>query len=428
MLERTRFNGPEPERRPIPLCLPRVPHRARADPGRRPCGRRDRRGSASDLLSVSVTVDSHSGATRVERASAYANALPSEGSSRFVHDSARRAARGAGAEVPWRGGRSSVILRETGSPTRTGLRMRRNRWTAGVLGLAGVAAVTGTTFGITRSDAETTTASETVVWVTGDACDNDHAIVDCADVGRLIATDTDTDALLAVGDLQYDSGTSSEFATYYDPKLGAGPGLKSITYPAPGNHEYLTTGASGYYTYWGDRAGDPAKGYYATTIGGWKVVAANSNCAKVGGCTGDSPQGAFIRQQLRGPETCELVFDHHPRFSDGKHGDQAVGKPLFRITYNNGGELFLSGHDHNYQRFAPKAPDGTDDPQRGVRQFVVGTGGSSLYGWKSTDRSEFRQNTRFGALRLVLTSNHYSAEFFDVDGVSIDASSGSCHA
>lgn len=280
-----------------------------------------------------------------------------------------------------------------------------------------------------QEDSAHSVEAGTVVWVIGDSCDNDDAAVDCDDVGRLIANDPETDAVLGLGDLQYENGSLANFNRWYDPKMGAGKGLKGRTYPAPGNHEYLTSGAPGYFDYWQARAGDRSRGYYGVTLGGWQVVAANSNCSQVGGCGASSRQGQFIAAYLDRAGDCELVFDHHPAFSDGGQGDSSAGKALFNVTYQNRGELFLSGHDHNYQRFAPRRPNGTVSTSVGVRQFVVGTGGKDLRGWKpNKNRTEYRQNSKFGALRLELTSTGYKARFVSVGGVTMDTTLGSCHA
>ncbi len=267
-----------------------------------------------------------------------------------------------------------------------------------------------------------------VVWVVGDLCDDDDAETDCDDVGRLIAEDAATDAVLALGDLQYENASLAKFNRFYDPKMGAGKGLWSRTFPAPGNHEYLTDGAAGYFDYWKTRAGDRSRGYYGVTLGGWQVVAANSNCAEVQGCGASSLQGRFIAGYVDRAGACELVFDHHPAFSDGGQGDSTAGRALFAVTFRNRGELFLSGHDHNYQRFAPRRPDGTISVSTGVRQFVVGTGGKDLRGYKpDRHRTEYRQNSAYGALRLELGSTGYSARFVSIEGTTMDTASGTCH-
>ena len=301
--------------------------------------------------------------------------------------------------------------------------LRRAVVVAGVLGL-GLAGVSSG--GIQKESAQGAEAT-VVVWAVGDNCDDDHAELDCDDVGRLISDDPATDAVLALGDLQYENGSLANFNRYYDPKMGAGKGLKARTYPAPGNHEYLSGEAAGYFDYWQTRAGDPSRGYYGITLGSWQIVAANSNCSKVGGCGPASRQGQFIAAYLDRAGNCELVFDHHPAFSDGGQGDSVEGRALFRVAYQNAGELFLSGHDHNYQRFAPRRPDGTVTSS-GVRQFVVGTGGKDLRGYKpSSQRTQARQNSTFGALRLELTSTGYRGWFVSIGGQTLDTASGTCH-
>lgn len=277
--------------------------------------------------------------------------------------------------------------------------------------------------GAARPTATTAATTHQVVWAVGDVCDNDHAAWDCADLATRIAADPERDAVLILGDAQYDAGTLLEYQTWYHPKMGA---LTPLTHPAPGNHDYRTQDAAGYFDYWGSRAGVRGQGYYAVTLGAWRLIAANSNCWYVGGCTGSTPQGSFIRQQIQAPGSCELVFAHHPVFSDGPHGDTNQGLHLFQIAYYQRAELYLAGHDHSYQRFAPRRPDGVVDAATGVRSFVVGTGGSDLTGFGTTDRAEYRQNTKFGALRLVLHPSGYTATFVGVGGAVLDSTSGSC--
>ena len=155
------------------------------------------------------------------------------------------------------------------------------------------------------------------------------------------------------------------------------------------------------------------------------MIATNSNCSKVGGCGSANPQGVFLINALKQPGACEIVFDHHPAFSDGSHGDSSAGKTLFKHTYNNRGELFLSGHDHNYQRFAPRRSDGTASAT-GVTQFVSGAGGKSLYGFTAADRTEYRQNTIDGALRLTLGPTAWTSQFINVNGAVMDRATGEC--
>ncbi len=270
------------------------------------------------------------------------------------------------------------------------------------------------------------TETDTVVWAVGDVCD-DKATAGCAAVGSMIAADPDADAVLGLGDLQYEVGSLTDYLAYYDPKMGRGAGLFAKTLPAPGNHEYKTAAAAGYFAYWGARAGDPTEGYHATTVGGWTVVAANSNCDEVGGCGASSPQGRFLASTLASAGNCALVFDHHPAYTDGKYAPGTTeGGLLFDIAHAGDAELFLSGHDHNYQRFAPRTASGALSKSTGVRQFVVGTGGKSNYGFTASAR-EFGVGSADGALRLTLRDHGYRWEFTTVSGQVLDSGTGDCH-
>lgn len=281
--------------------------------------------------------------------------------------------------------------------------------------------------------AQAATFDPTVVWAVGDLCAYDPATARCGEVGSLIAGDPQADGLLALGDLQYPDGDLALFESVYDTKMGRGPGLYDKSFPSPGNHEYMTPAAFGYYTYWGARAGDASRGYYARIIGPWKVIAVNSNCTQVGGCGAASTQGSWLREQLRNAPKCALVFDHHPAFSDGHaYPGTAVGRRLFNIAQRNGADLFLSGHDHNYQRFRPRNASGAIDRTRGVRQFVVGTGGVSLSDVWEGSTSVVRRADSFGALRLELSPGSYTFAFTGLDGTTLDPASGTpalryCH-
>src|SRR5262245_61040722 len=127
--------------------------------------------------------------------------------------------------------------------------------------------------------------------------------------------------VFTTGDNVYDNGTATEYATCYGPSWGQ-PAIKSRTRPVPGNHEYNTPGATGYYGYFGAAAGDPAKGYYAYDLGAWRVYVLNSNCAAIGGCGAGSAQEQWLRGELAAdPRTCVVAMWHHPRFSSGsEHG------------------------------------------------------------------------------------------------------------
>jgi 3',5'-cyclic AMP phosphodiesterase CpdA len=233
--------------------------------------------------------------------------------------------------------------------------------------------------------------------------------------------------VFTVGDNVYDRGTPREFATCYGPSWGR---HRARTRPAPGNHDYLTAGARGYFWFFGALAGDPSRGYYSYDLGAWHVVALNSNCAFIGGCDEGSPQLDWLRADLAAhPAACTLAYWHHPRFSSGPHGSTPALEPIFRALYEAGAELAVSGHDHTYERFAPQDPAGRPDWERGVRQFVVGTGGANHYGFgPPLPNSEVRSSGTWGVLKLTLRPASYDWEFIPVAGQDFrDAGSARCH-
>jgi hypothetical protein len=221
------------------------------------------------------------------------------------------------------------------------------------------------------------------------------------------------DHVLALGDLQYSAGSLNDFQAGYDLTWGA---LRARTLPTPGNHEYGTPGAAGYYDYWGERAGPERRGWYATTIGDWQVLSLNSNCAEAGGCGRDSAQGRWLAAELAGSTaTCQLAFWHHPRFSSGAHGDSAAVQPLWELLQERGVELVLSGHDHGYERFAPLRADGTASAD-GIVSHVVGTGGINLRDFATVRAGSEARVKRFGILVLGLHTDGWTEEFRATDG------------
>ena len=235
--------------------------------------------------------------------------------------------------------------------------------------------------------------------------------------------------IATLGDNVYDSGAPQEFAICYHPSWGR---HKSRTRPAAGNHDYGTAAAAGYFAYFGDAAGDPSKGYYSYDLGSWHIVVINSNCAQVGGCGAGSSQEQWLRADLAAhPAACTLAYWHHPRFSSGNaHGSDAELEPIWRALYEHRADVVLSGHEHNYERFAPQDSVGNLDWDRGIRQFVVGTGGRSHYdGFMPVlPHSEVRNGDTFGVLRLTLHPTGYDWQFVPESGKTFtDAGSGTCH-
>ena len=255
-------------------------------------------------------------------------------------------------------------------------------------------------------------------------------IADCSDISGAEATakllDLIPGTVFTAGDNAYEGGTAEQFAKCYDPTWGR---QKARTRPSVGNHEFHSGGATPYFDYFGANAGDPTKGYYSYDLGGWHIVVLNSECVEVGGCQAGSAQEKWLRADLQAhPAACKLAYWHKPLFSSGaKHGNDPEVKAFWGDLYAAHTSLILGGHDHDYERFAPQDPDGKPDP-KGVREFVVGTGGKSHRPFaKPEATSEVRNADTFGVLKLTLHSHSYDWEFIPEAGKTFrDSGAGSC--
>jgi hypothetical protein len=239
----------------------------------------------------------------------------------------------------------------------------------------------------------------------------------------------DAARVLALGDLQYNSASLSNLRGSYDGSWGR---VKSITSPALGNHE---GGGSGYFDYFNGvgakdgPAGLRGSGYYSYDVGAWHLIALNSNCARVS-CSAGSAQVQWLQTDLAAhPTACTLAYWHHPRFSSGYDGDNTFMQTIWQTLYNANADLVLVGHSHDYERYAPLGASGGLDPSRGIREFVVGTGGAFFTGISSAKpNSEVRQNNTFGVLKLTLAATSYSWQFLPEAGKSFsDSGSQACH-
>jgi hypothetical protein len=243
------------------------------------------------------------------------------------------------------------------------------------------------------------------------------------------------DAVLALGDLQYDAGNLLNFQQSYDLSWGR---VKSQTLPVIGNHEGTTAAlGAGYCVYFGAaahcnssrRQGGAA--FYSFNLGDWHGVVLNSNCDAAGGCGVGSPQYRWLANDLASnPRECTVAAWHHPRWSSGAYGSSAFMQPIWQLLYANGADLVLSGHSHDYERFAPIDGAGAVNPSYGMRQFVVGTGGVYFTGLGNgrAPGSEVAQNTSFGVLRLVLHPTSYDWRFLSASGsLFTDSGTQSCH-
>ncbi|HEX8105973.1 MAG TPA: DNRLRE domain-containing protein [Solirubrobacteraceae bacterium] len=284
--------------------------------------------------------------------------------------------------------------------------------------------------------APATAPADPVVAVEGDiACGADSSsTATCADAKTAdVVAGMAPDAVLAVGDIQYENGQYQNFLNYYDKTWGR---FKPITRPVPGNHEYGTSGAAGYFDYFNGvgatngPAGERGKGYYSFDVGTWHVVALNSNCSFVA-CAAGSAQEQWLRADLAANTSpCTIAYWHHPRWSsDANHLGTSNVAALTQALYESRVDLLFAGHAHIYERFAPQTPQGAVDTVNGLTQFTVGTGGRSEASVASIYEPNSRARTSaLGALRLGLHSDYYDYKFVAAPGESFsDSGSAVCH-
>jgi hypothetical protein len=259
----------------------------------------------------------------------------------------------------------------------------------------------------------------------------DAVLVGAGDVGMCGVPEVETTAKLlesiagtvvALGDLAYFSGSAGDFANCYEPTWGR---VKGRTRPAPGNHDYETQQAAPYYGYFGENAGPSGRGYYSYRAGAWLILSLNSNIP----ATADSPQAAWVRETLASnPTPCTLAYWHYPLFSSGPNGDNGAMRDIWSILQQAGADVVLSAHDHLYERFAPQDAAGRFDPRRGIREFVVGTGGAHLYAPRAIRPNSEVISSTFGVLKLTLKARSYDWQFVPIPGKTFtDFGMGECH-
>lgn len=252
----------------------------------------------------------------------------------------------------------------------------------------------------------------------GQPCDEQRATADLVDSMR-------PDAVLALGDIQYVDGALADFESSFDPTWGR---FLDETYPVPGNHEYHLPDAQGYFDYFGAAAYPEQGGWYSFDVGDWHLLAINSGSGTI-----SAEQLAWVEADLAGDDhVCELAYWHHPKWSSGTvHGPdpEPALESLWQTLHTAGVDVVLNGHEHNYERFALLDPNGRPDPQGGIRQFVVGTGGRSSYPFGDPmPGSEKRITDVFGVLELTLQAEGYGWRFVGVPGTVLDQGSADCHA
>ena len=248
--------------------------------------------------------------------------------------------------------------------------------------------------------------------------------------------------VLPLGDSQYDSGTSAEYAGSYN-TTGWGT-EKAISRPATGNHEYHTTGATGYYGYFGANAGDPQKGYYSWDVpvpnaAAWHMIALNSECSLLGGgsisagCGAGSSQETWLKADLAAhPNVCTVAYWHRPRFSSSTTTPGSTTYTAFwNDLYSAGADVIFSGHAHDYERFAPQTSSGAADPAKGIPEYLVGTGGENFQTMgPGVPNSVVRNASAFGVLKMTLHASSYDFQFMPAAGYSLSDSGTNipCHA
>ena len=234
--------------------------------------------------------------------------------------------------------------------------------------------------------------------------------------------DTIPGNVFTTGDNIYASGALSEFNNCYNPSWGR---HKSRTQPAAGEREYLDPNASGYFTYFGAAAGDPAKGYYSYNLGTWHVVVLNSAVSMAA----SSPQETWLKADLSAnPSRCTVAIWDQPRFYT--NGLRSASQQVWSDLYGAGAELVINGHQRNYERFAPQRPDGSLDTLTGIREIIAATGGVShgTFDAQVQTNSQVRDRTSYGVLKVTLNDSSYSWQFVPVRGAQFtDSGTNSCH-
>jgi hypothetical protein len=274
--------------------------------------------------------------------------------------------------------------------------------------------------GRTRLIAQPQAADESVVLVgAGD-------IANCDLLGGARATATLLDqidgTIFTLGDHAYPNGTAKQLEECYGPTWGR---HKARTRPTLGNHDLITAHGQPYFDYFGDNAGPKGRGYYSYDLGAWHIIALNGTAT-----VGDrSPQASWLRADLVShPTDCVLAYWHMPLFSSGPHGGTPEMKEVWKILYEAGADVVVSSHDHVYERFAPMDPNGKVDPQRGIREFLVGTGGGGVYKFKKiVTNSEVHDNSTYGVLKFTLSKGRYAWQFIPMAGQNFtDSGEAAC--
>lgn len=268
-------------------------------------------------------------------------------------------------------------------------------------------------------------------WCGGTGDDSTAAIIDSVLKADSVAGVEH--AVFTVGDNAYPAGSASQFAQCFGTSWGdTTKRLMKWIRPALGNHEYQTPGAHAHFTYFGDRAGERGKGYYAYDIGEWRAIVLNSEILPLSlpDAEEEPDQGDWLRAELKDhPKKCTVAYFHRPLWASGIHGGHSDMRRVYQVLHEAGVELVLAGHEHHYERFAPMTPAGVVDTVGGITQIIIGTGGADLRGLRTplAANSVFQIQGHHGVLKLTLGAGAWRSAFIDAGGRVWDRSGGTCH-
>jgi acid phosphatase type 7 len=340
-----------------------------------------------------------------------------------------------------------------------------NTWPYGRTGRAPVLAVVGD---VACQPGETEPTGEKA----GENCVGDTAqslLASQAATAKQIET-MKPDLIALVGDEQYQVGQYSDFENSYETTYGA---FKFITRPAPGNHEFYTEHGAvgvagyGYFSYFNGVqhnsdgtpmmvtvSGNPdtggtftqpvpfsdgqaghfdqtgglgatvpvggnigvGNGWYSYNLGAWHLISLNIECeTQPGGCTGAwfAAELAWLKNDLaQNHSACTAAYWHQPTFSAANSiaiPEGTTAQQFWQVLYEAGADLILNGHDHLYARYRPLDPSGNSDPKKGIREFIVGTGGETLDAVVTTDTTaaDPTGNPNFNALNLEAATGQF---------------------